>query len=136
MCNSCQPRYARVPPASPRGSDAGIPQSSQSRTEFRCHPVHISEICVALGVPRRSLHRAFNEVFGMGPVTFLRHKRLCAIHSILRESIPGTTTVATVAMQQGFYELGRFSHYYHAMFGEYPSQTLGVPARELAPQQP
>jgi AraC-like DNA-binding protein len=104
--------------------------------EAGTRPVHISEICGALGVPRRSLHRAFNEVFGMGPVTFLRHKRLCAIHSILRESVPGTTTVATVAMQQGLYELGRFSHYYHAMFGEYPSQTLGVPVRELADQQP
>ena len=100
--------------------------------EAGMRPVHISEICTALGVPRRSLHRAFNEVFGMGPVTFLRHKRLCAIHSILRESIPGTTTVATVAMQQGFYELGRFSQYYRAMFGEYPSQTLGLPLRELA----
>ncbi|GLR88502.1 helix-turn-helix domain-containing protein [Bradyrhizobium iriomotense] len=103
--------------------------------EAGTRPVHISEICVALAVPRRSLHRAFNEVFGVGPVTFLRHKRLCAIHSILRESIPGTTTVATVAMQQGFYELGRFSHYYRAMFGEYPSQTLGVPVGELIDQQ-
>lgn len=89
-------------------------------------PVHISEICASLGVSRRTLHRSFHEVFGMGPVTFLRQKRLCAIHSILRDSAPGATTVASVAMQQGFYELGRFSHYYHAMFGEYPSQTLGA----------
>ncbi|WP_409363513.1 helix-turn-helix domain-containing protein [Bradyrhizobium liaoningense] len=103
--------------------------------ESGMRPVHISEICAALHVSRRTLHRAFQEVFGMGPVTFLRHKRLCTIHSILRESRPGTTTVSTVAMQQGFYELGRFSHYYHTMFGEYPSQTLGVPAHELvAPQ--
>jgi AraC family ethanolamine operon transcriptional activator len=29
-------------------------------------------------------------------------------------------------MQQGFYELGRFSQYYLAMFGERPSQTLGI----------
>jgi AraC-like DNA-binding protein len=102
--------------------------------EAGARPVHISEICAALGVSRRTLHRAFQEVFGMGPVTFLRHKRLCAIHSILRDSVPGTTTVATVAMQQGFYELGRFSHYYYAMFGEYPSQTLGVMKRELLAQ--
>lgn len=92
--------------------------------EAGMRPVHISEICAALHVSRRTLHRAFQEVFGMGPVTFLRHKRLCAIHSILLESRPGTTTVSTVALQQGFYELGRFSHYYRAMFGEYPSQTL------------
>jgi AraC family ethanolamine operon transcriptional activator len=89
-------------------------------------PVHVSEICAALGVSRRTLHRAFQEVFGLGPVSFLRHKRLCAVHSILCQSAPGSTTVAAVAMQQGFYELGRFSQYYLAMFGERPSQTLGI----------
>jgi len=77
-------------------------------------------------------------VFGLGPFSFLRHKRLCAVHSILHESIPGSTTVAAVAMQQGFYELGRFSQYYHAMFGERPSQTLGgrtVPRLRVQPSQ-
>ncbi|VIO69688.1 HTH-type transcriptional activator RhaR [Bradyrhizobium ivorense] len=87
-------------------------------------PVHVSEICSAFGVSRRSLHRAFHEVFGIGPVTFLRHKRLCAIHSILRQSRPKQTTVSEVALEQGFIELGRFAQYYRAMFGEYPSQTL------------
>jgi AraC family ethanolamine operon transcriptional activator len=94
--------------------------------EAGTRPVHVSEICAALTVSRRTLHRAFQEVFGLGPVTFLRHKRLCAIHSILRDSAPRSTTVGAVAMQQGFYELGRFSKYYFAMFGEHPSQTLGI----------
>jgi transcriptional regulator GlxA family with amidase domain len=62
----------------------------------------------------------------LGPVTFLRHKRLCAIHSVLRQSDPTTVTVTEVAMQQGFIEFGRFSHYYRSLFGEYPSETLGV----------
>jgi AraC-like DNA-binding protein len=88
-------------------------------------PLHISELCSRLGMSRRSLHRAFHEVFGIGPVTFLRHKRLCAVHSILKASMPGGTTVGEVAIQQGFVELGRFSHEYQVMFGEYPSQTLG-----------
>ncbi|MBR0798813.1 AraC family transcriptional regulator [Bradyrhizobium jicamae] len=88
-------------------------------------PVHVSEICSEFRLSRRSLHRAFHEVFGIGPVTFLRHKRLCAVHSLLRQSAPGQTTVTEVALQQGFIELGRFSQYYRAMFGEYPSQTLG-----------
>jgi AraC-like DNA-binding protein len=88
-------------------------------------PVHISEICAELNVSRRTLHRAFFDFLGVGPVTFLRQKRLCAIHSILKDSNPATVTVAEVAMQQGFVELGRFSHYYHSLFGEYPSETLG-----------
>jgi AraC family ethanolamine operon transcriptional activator len=89
-------------------------------------PVHISEICAQLNVSRRSLHRAFYDVLGMGPITFLRHKRLCVIHSVLRDSDPAAITVAQVAIQHGFIELGRFSHYYHSLFGEYPSETLGA----------
>jgi AraC-like DNA-binding protein len=89
-------------------------------------PVHISEICTEFAVSRRSLHRAFDEVLGMGPVTFLRHKRLCDIHSILRESDPTQTTVARVAIEHGFIELGRFAYYYHTLFGEHPSKTLGA----------
>jgi AraC-like DNA-binding protein len=92
-------------------------------------PLHISELCSSLGVSRRSLHRAFHEIFGIGPVTFLRHKRLCAVHSILKASLARETTVGEVAIQQGFVELGRFSHDYHVMFGEYPSQTLADDAR-------
>jgi AraC family ethanolamine operon transcriptional activator len=88
-------------------------------------PVHISEICAHLNVTRRTLHRAFCDALGLGPITYLRYKRLCAIHSVLRDSDPATTTVALVAMQHGFIELGRFSHYYRTLFGEYPSQTLG-----------
>lgn len=87
-------------------------------------PVHISEICANFGVSRRSLHRAFDEVLGIGPVTFLRYKRLCGIHSVLRESDPAQTTVAEIAIQHGFIELGRFAHYYYTLFGEYPSKTL------------
>jgi len=100
--------------------------------EAGARPVHVSEICAALGVSRRTLHRAFQEVFGLGPVSFLRHKRLCAVHSILHKSGPRSTTVAAVAMDQGFYELGRFSQYYFAMFGERPSQTLGIAALQTA----
>ncbi|KRR00780.1 helix-turn-helix domain-containing protein [Bradyrhizobium valentinum] len=95
-------------------------------------PVHVSELCAAFRVSRRGLHRAFHDVFGIGPVTFLRYKRLCAIHSTLKESSPGKTTVAEVALQQGFVELGRFSQYYFALFGEYPSETLGLRGRRVA----
>jgi AraC-like DNA-binding protein len=87
-------------------------------------PVHLSEICTEFGISRRSLHRSFGEILGMSPATFLRKKRLCSVHAILRDSNPAKVTVADVAMQQGFVELGRFSHYYHSLFGEYPSQTL------------
>jgi AraC-like DNA-binding protein len=87
-------------------------------------PVHISELCSEVHVSRRTLHRAFYDAVGIGPVAFLRCRRLCAVHSILRSSDPATTTIADVAMQQGFLNLGRFSGYYRSLFDECPSRTL------------
>jgi AraC family ethanolamine operon transcriptional activator len=93
--------------------------------DARAHrAVHISELCAALGTSRRTLHRAFHDVLGIGPIAFLRHHRLCAVHSRLRQGDPSTTHVTDVATEFGFLELGRFSHYYAMLFGEYPSQTL------------
>jgi AraC family ethanolamine operon transcriptional activator len=59
---------------------------------------------------------------GIGPVGFLRHRRLCAAHTALRarEDIP---TISDIALQHGFQNLGRFAGYYHQLFGEYPSET-------------
>ena len=87
-------------------------------------PIHISELCREVYVSRRTLHRAFYDAVGIGPVAFLRCRRLCAVHSTLRSSDPATTTIADVAMQQGFLNLGRFSGYYRSLFGECPSRTL------------
>jgi AraC-like DNA-binding protein len=87
-------------------------------------PVHISEICCEVHVSRRTLHRAFHDIIGIGPVAFLRCRRLCSVHSVLRSSDPATTTIADVAMEQGFVNPGRFSGYYHTLFDEYPSETL------------
>lgn len=99
-------------------------------------PIHVSEICARLGTSRRNLHRAFHDALGIGPVTFLRYKRMCNVHSVLRESDPAQVTVAEAATQHGFLELGRFSQYYHSLFGEYPSQTLRAPSRRGSAFQP
>lgn len=91
------------------------------------HPhraVHISELCAMLRTSRRTLHRAFHDVLGIGPIAFLRHHRLGSVHSRLREGDPSNMHVTGVATEFGFLELGRFSHYYAKLFGEYPSQTL------------
>jgi AraC family ethanolamine operon transcriptional activator len=47
-------------------------------------PVHISELCSALKLSRRSLHRAFADTLGIGPVAYLRRRRLSAIQSALK----------------------------------------------------
>jgi AraC-like DNA-binding protein len=89
-------------------------------------PIHISEICGRLRVSRRTLHRSFHDAVGLGPIAFLRSKRLCAADRMLRNSDPLRTTVTQVALENGFVNLGRFCGEYYSLFNEYPSRTLGV----------
>jgi len=86
-------------------------------------PVHISELCNALKVSRRSLHRAFGDTLGMGPATYLRRRRLSAIRSVLRGCDPAMISIGELAFEHGFPETGRFAAYYRAQFGETPSET-------------
>ena len=91
---------------------------------MRNRPVHISEICIALKISRRTLHRCFDDVLGIGPGAFLRHKRLCSVHSALRQLDRRSNRVTQVATEFGFLELSRFARQYRDVFGEYPHQTL------------
>lgn len=86
-------------------------------------PVHISQICNHLRIPRRTLHRAFHEAIGIGPISFLRYRRLCAAHTMLRSSPPDRMTISDIAIQHGFLSASRFAKYYHDLFGELPSES-------------
>ena len=85
--------------------------------------LHITELCEVFNVHSRRLFRAFHDVHGMGPIAFMRHKRLCNVHTVLRQGGHGMT-VKQIAIRYGFLEPGRFSATYRQMFGELPSQTL------------
>lgn len=85
--------------------------------------VHISEICRVLQITRRTLHRAFHEVVGVGPIGYLRFKRLCAIHTALRSGSLRDRTIEDIAFQHGFLNAGRFSQYYRRQFGCFPAET-------------
>ena len=86
-------------------------------------PIHISQICNQIRVSRRTLHRAFHEVLGIGPIAFLRYRRLCAVHTMLRSNPHDPLLISDVALQYGFQNQGRFAGYYRQLFGEYPSET-------------
>lgn len=92
--------------------------------------VHVSEICRQIRVRRRTLYRAFDEALGIGPIEFLRTKRLSLVHLRLRQASPDETGVLDIATELGFLEFGRFAQQYRALFGEYPSETLGRNARK------
>jgi len=86
--------------------------------------VAIPELCQALSLSRRTLNRAFEEGLGVGPRTYLRLRALSAARKALVAGREAGASVTQVALEHGFWELGRFSVTYRAMFGESPSQTL------------
>jgi AraC-like DNA-binding protein len=94
-------------------------------------PLHLLEICAAVGASERTLRVSCIEHFGMGPVRYLWLRRMNMVRRALVQAVPGTTTVTDIATANGFWELGRFAVEYRALFGEVPSATLHRPAEEV-----
>jgi transcriptional regulator GlxA family with amidase domain len=90
-------------------------------------PLYLPEICAAVGASERTLRAACEEHLGMGPIRYLSLRRMHLVRRALSQAASSTTTVTRIATEHGFWELGRFSVNYRAMFGETPSATLQRP---------
>jgi AraC-like DNA-binding protein len=82
------------------------------------------DLAAQAGISIRSLSRAFEKKFGLGPMAFVRQRRLDACFARLRGSERDATTVTEVAMSYGFWHIGKFAIAYREAFGEPPSATL------------
>jgi len=91
-------------------------------------PLHLMEVCAAIGVAERTLRNACNEHLGMGPIRYLTLRRMHLVRRALMRAAPSATTVTRIVTHHGFWELGRFSVAYRSLFGETPSVTLHRPA--------
>jgi AraC-like DNA-binding protein len=87
-------------------------------------PLYLAEICAAVGVTERTLRVSCEEHLGMGPIRYLTLRRMHLVRRALLHSDPSTATVTRILTDHGFWELGRFSVAYRALFGESPSQIL------------
>jgi len=87
-------------------------------------PLYLTEICAAIGVAERTLRVSCERHLGMGPIRYLTLRRMHLVRRALPRSEPSTATVTQIVTDHGFWELGRFSVAYRALFGESPSQTL------------
>lgn len=82
----------------------------------------ISDLCAAVRASRRTLHLGFLELYGVGPMTYLKYIRLNAVRRELRQHRRSDRSVTTVATSWGFNHLGRFSQAYMSLFGVLPSE--------------
>jgi AraC-like DNA-binding protein len=97
-------------------------------------PLYLTEICAAVGVAERTLRVCCEKHLGMGPIRFLTLRRMHLAHRALLRADPSKSTVTRIVTDHGFWELGRFSVAYRALFGESPSETLQRPAEQLEVQ--
>jgi AraC-like DNA-binding protein len=95
-------------------------------------PLFLPEVCAAIGVSERTLRASCEEHLGMGPIRFLMLRRMHLAHRTLVRADPSSATVTRIAIDHGFWELGRFSAAYRALFGELPSETLRTKPKPIA----
>jgi AraC family ethanolamine operon transcriptional activator len=82
-----------------------------------------TDVAAAAGVTVRTLHNAMVAVNGMSLQKFMILNRLWAVRTALMSAGP-EGLVKAIALDHGFWHLGRFSRTYRAFFGESPSHTL------------
>jgi AraC-like DNA-binding protein len=100
-------------------------------------PLYVPQVCAALGISQKTLQNYCHQHLGVSPDRYLRNRRMLMARRQLLRASPGQKTVAQIATDAGFFELGRFSVAYHELFGEPPKATLrrtpdGAP--QLKPQ--
>lgn len=121
------------------------PPSGQTRKriverarEFMRHhidePISVEDLCLHLGISRRTLQYSFQDVLDLTPVRFLRAMRLNGARRALKEAEAGRDTVTDIAARWGFWHLSHFATDYRAMFGEQPSDTLRRPLSDYRPE--
>jgi AraC-like DNA-binding protein len=91
-------------------------------------PIYLAEICAATGASDHTLRRCCQEYLGMSAIHYLWLRRMHMTHRALILATPAAATVTAIATDCGFWELGRFSVAYRALFGEVPSVSLRRPS--------
>jgi len=94
-------------------------------------PVYLAEICAAIGASERTLRTCCQEILGVGPVRYLRLRRMYLTRRALLHSDARKANVTEIATAHGFWELGRFSVEYRRLFGESPSTSLRRPTQAI-----
>ncbi|MGY4495180.1 AraC family transcriptional regulator [Pseudomonas sp. TE3610] len=80
----------------------------------------------------RTLYDLFARNADSTPAQYIRQRRLARIQACLADPTCKVRSVSELAMDHGFFHLGRFSQSYRQQFGELPSQTLARRRNALA----
>ncbi len=109
----------------PEDSDPGLGKAEAYIHSHLGEKITLADLVTVSDTSPSSLLRAFRIHRGITPMKYVKQIRLESAQRTLLAANTGTTTVTTVAMDYGFFQLGRFSADYRRAFGELPSETLG-----------
>ena len=114
-----------------KGNETGSRRRTSIMKRFyallEAHPdgvLQTLDVCKAIGTSNRTLVTCCQETLGIGPRRYLKLRQMQLVRRALALADPALTTVTEIATAHGFWELGRFSVAYGALFGERPSTTL------------
>jgi AraC family transcriptional regulator, ethanolamine operon transcriptional activator len=118
----------RMAQQSIHGTQPDEPPAHQKLVQRACGLVHdnleqaptVAQLCVDLGVSRRTLQNGFQRALSVSPLNYLKAVRLGQARRALKQ-VDSVTEAATAF---GFWHFGHFSQDYQTMFGELPSDTL------------
>jgi len=111
--------------ARPASRDVAVARALRVIATAEQVPCSVEDLARTAGCSARTLRRAFDERFGVGPKTYLLARRLVGVRRELRDSDREIAIIADVANRWGFWHMGQFAADYRLFFGELPSTTLG-----------
>ena len=111
-------------------TEARVRAAKIAQDYIRAHyrdAVSIEDLCRETGVGARTLQRCFQEYLHLTASQYLKVVRLDSVRRELAAADNEATSVTTIAIQNGWTHLGRFSVDYRKHFGEAPRETLAMP---------
>jgi AraC family ethanolamine operon transcriptional activator len=96
-------------------------------------PLTLDRVSEAAGCRARSLTYYFKSLFGVGPMTYLKIRRLENVHRRLKET-RCPARIFDVAADFGFWHMGHFGTDYKRMFGTTASRTREVAQTGYGPE--
>ena len=88
------------------------------------NPITRDRLADVSGRSIRTLSRAFEKKYGVGPMAFIKQRRLNSAYLDLLRATAGNTSITQVALNYGFSHVGKFAIEYRNTFGESPSTSL------------
>ncbi len=118
------PALRRVPDANPFRVDALRVVRAATDAATALPAPSLAELCAAVGVSQRWLHKCFVDTLGVSPYRYLRLARLSKARDALLAPEARPALVKCLALSLGYRLSGRFAAEYRSVFGENPTDTL------------